>query len=889
MELDIKHYNSVILAALLHDIGKFLHRGDGKYKGSHEEASATFIENHKGKLRNDSLYDIDLVRILVKYHHTTKKETIKDDYFLKQSKKENEKVWKIATIVKRADSYSCAERDIEEPPKKDVGSKRAPLDSIFSIVNLDGETHEEVSPCKYHVSTLRPSSCFPASIKTLEESEIPGLVSNFEANIPDFYNLRSLDDIINLWLNLLEKYTWAIPSDTRYEISDVSLFDHLRSSAAIAACLYKRHIMAIQQLKKMDKTDEFVFVGGDFSGIQDFIFDITNKGSGGASKRLRARSFFISLFSEVTVHKMLHALELPLLSNIFSAGGKFLLLAPNVEGVEDTLKEVKSEIEREIHDTFFNQFSFLVSWRVIKGFRKTFKVYSFFKAADDMFHHLETEKVRKCQSAFLDDSSGKWNVSAFKAYKLYETYQRSGDCKICGKGPAIFEDPDTGLKESCKICHRDKFIIGQELPKAGYVAFGKGVFDPENARDKIVIFKPIITNKGETKEGYYVELLRKPKVDDEYYLIYKIGQGQRDIKIEELKPSTGKYYANHVPTDGNGAILSFEEIAMLSRWQKEGKIYGSDLLGVLKVDIDNLGLIFSKGFENPRRIERGFNDIDRKTVSRFLTMSRMIELFFSGWIKETMSESDKKVIIEKLIALDRIDKEHSQKYLSGDQINFGNIYTVYSAGDDMVLVGPWETMIVFSIFLNLEFRRYTCNNKFITLSAGLAFVKPKHPIASAIRQAESLLKESKERGKNRITLFGTTVEWKKLPPLIDFFLFLDRKMNDKDSEIKTSFLHRLLKYHQMALSFLDDKDIKGLKYLSALSYDIGRNIVAWGDGEKEKIRKGREEFQFLQTLINEKPDASSLMYNLKVPLFWTLYKNRKPGKEGNLTEEGSNY
>ncbi len=124
-------------------------------------------------------------------------------------------------------------------------------------------------------------------------------------------------------------------------------------------------------------------------------------------------------------------------------------------------------------------------------------------------------------------------------------------------------------------------------------------------------------------------------------------------------------------------------------------------------------------------------------------------------------------------------------------------------------------------------------------------------------------------------MFGTTVEWKKLPPLIDFFLFLDRKMNDKDSEIKTSFLHRLLKYHQMALSFLDDKDIKGLKYLSALSYDIGRNIVAWDDSGKERIRKGHEEFKVLQALINEKPDGSSLMYNLKVPLFWALHRNRR--------------
>jgi CRISPR-associated protein Csm1 len=872
-EFDMKEYNSVILAAFLHDIGKFLHRGGDKYRGSHEEASAAFIANHADKLKNDSLYDIDLVKILAKYHHAIKKDSVKDDYFSGKSEERIENIWKLLTVVKRADSYSCSERDIEEPRKKDIGSKRAPLDSIFSIISLDTKSHDEENLYKYHVLKLQPSSSFPALMRALEENEIPDLVDDFDANIPSFSNFKSFDDVISLWLNLLEKYTWAIPSDTRYETSDVSLYDHLRSSAAIAACLYKRHVVAIHQLKKMVKTDEFVFVGGDFSGIQDYIFDITNRGSGGASKRLRARSFFISLFSEVSIHKILHALELPLVCNIFSAGGKFLLLAPNIEGVQDTLKEMKSEIEQEIHDTFFSQFSFLVSWKVIKGFRKAFEVYSFFKAADDMFHSLETEKTRKFQSVFHNKDSGEWDENAFRATRLYETYQATGDCKICAKGPAIFEDPDTGSKESCYICRRDKFLIGQKLPKAGYVAFGKGIFDPQNAGDKIVIFKPIVTDGYDKKEGYYVELLRKVNGGETYYLIYKIGEDEEDTNIKKGKPFLKKYYANHVPINANEAILSFEEIATLSRWQKENKIYGSDLLGILKVDIDNLGLIFSKGFENPRRIERGFNDIDRKTLSRFLTMSRMLDLFFSGWVKDIMSATSEKTVIAQLTGIESIPKEDFEKYLKSGHIDFENIYTVYSAGDDMVLVGPWETMIIFSIFLNMQFRKYTCNNEFVTLSAGLAFVKPKHPIASAIKQAEALLEESKKSGKNMITFFGTTVEWERLPVLIDFFLFLDKKFNESDSEINTSFLHRLLRYHQMALKYLNEKEIEGLKYISSLSYDIGRNIVKWD--KYNRMIKGHEEFLFLQKLINERPNKDSIIYNLKVPLFWALYRNRR--------------
>lgn len=866
----MKQYNSVILSALLHDIGKFLHRGGKKYKGTHDEATATFIKNYKNELRNDSLYDIDLVRVIASHHHMSKEDSAKDEFFFNKSDEEFERIWRLIRIVKRADSYSCAERDIEEPRRKDVGSKRAPLDSIFSIINLDNRQHGNEIFCKYHVSKLHPTSSFPAPIKELDVNEIPDLINDFETTIPNFSDYKTFDDVIIVWLNLLEKYTCSIPSDTRYELSDVSLYDHLRSSAAIAVCLYKRHV-AKRQPKRMSKTNEFIFVGGDFSGIQDYIFDITNRGSGGASKRLRARSFFISLFAEVTIHKILHELELPLLCNIFSAGGKFLLFTPNIEGVEDTLKRVKIEIEREIHDTFFDQFSFLISWKVIKGFRKEFKIYSFFKVAEEMFYSLEAEKARKSRSVLITKDDGKWNIDAFKASRLYGSYQGSGDCKICGKGPALFDDTVTGVKESCYICHRDKFIIGQKLPKAGYVAFGKGQFDPNIEGNKIIIFKPIIEDHKK-KDGYYVEILQKKTINDEYYLIYKIEEKNEDSKINETKPYFRKYYANHVPTDTKGTILSFEEIALLSRWEKEGRLYGSDILGVLKADIDNLGLIFSKGFENPRKIEEGFSDIDRKTTSRFLTMSRMLELFFTGWIKEIMTHNSKP-IIEAFSETEGIPIKDFDEYLIGSNINFKNIYTVYSAGDDMVLVGPWETMIIFSLFLNLWFNKYVCKNESLTLSAGLAFIKPKHPIASAIKQAELLLEKSKEKGKKRITLFGTTVEWDRLYELIDFFLFINKKINDTESGVNTSFIHRLLNYHKMALSYIDLQDIKSLKYISSLNYDIGRNIVKWD--KNKKIKKGKEELFVLQKFANEIPDKNSLMYNLKVPLFWALYRNRK--------------
>ncbi|MGR3220096.1 MAG: type III-A CRISPR-associated protein Cas10/Csm1 [Candidatus Anammoxibacter sp.] len=904
-------YQTVILAALLHDVGKFLHRGDGEYEGSHENASKLFIEKHSSKLANDNLYNIDLTLFLVQHHHSNKEDALEDEYFKKSFKGGEKRMRQLLEFVMRSDSYSCAERDIEEPHKKDVGSKRAPLDSIFSNINLDLKDAPENDIQRYHVKAIDTLKSFPDAINELPKDEYRDLIKEFEDNIPDLSLITKFPDVLNAWLNLLEKYTWAVPSDTRFVTSDVSLYDHLRSSAAIAACLYKRHKTSLDDGKNFDNKYELLLIGGTFSGIQNYIFDITNLGSGGAAKRLRARSFFVYIFLETIIQRVLYELDLPLVCNMFSAGGKFLLFAPNTNTVNEKLATLKKEIEKAIHGAYFNQFAFLMSWDEMHCYKSknkdkhpasALKIYNFYKIADDMFHSLETAKSQKLQNVLIDNNSDSWNTEAFKATEIYSQYNEHGDCKICGKGPAMPELYD-GIKylsdnneqseqseetNTCFLCFRDKFLIGQPLTKADYIAFARGKLTDDEKKKKIVIFNDCKDHEGNII-NYYVDLLNEQKPHEDYYLIYDINQSNENkAKFNQIKP-LNKHYANHVPVDDNKNCQSFEEMTKLSRWEKKvdknesepKQYFGSDLLGVMKADVDNLGLIFSKGFENPKKAEKGYDEVDRKTVSRFLTMGRMIDLFFSGWMKEVMTGNNKKLIIDELTGIDGIDKEGFADYLKMKEIDFSQIYTVFSGGDDMLLVGPWETMIIFSIFLNSQFRKFTSNNKYITLSAGLTFVKPKHPIASAIKQAESLLDISKEQGKDRITLFGTTIKWKGLPKLINFFLFLNKSVNDSNSNISTSFLHRLFEYHRMALKFVneDKGKIEGLKYLSALSYDIGRNIVVWNkDGT---IKNGEEDQKGLNPLFSDKPDENSLISNVKVPLFWALYRNRRIMKDSN--------
>jgi CRISPR-associated protein Csm1 len=267
---------------------------------------------------------------------------------------------------------------------------------------------------------------------------------------------------------------------------------------------------------------------------------------------------------------------------------------------------------------------------------------------------------------------------------------------------------------------------------------------------------------------------------------------------------------------------------------------GNQLIGILKADVDNLGMIFSKGLGN------------KLTISRYLTMSRMFDLFFSGWMYRILKETQ----------------------------DYQQIYTVYSGGDDLVLVGPWEKIIYFAQRLNQEFKRFTCNNENITLSAGIAIVKPKNPISASVALADKYLDMSKAGGKDRITLFDTTVKWSELDPLIEYKDMLNKGYEEFDNILTTGFIYRLLTYQQMYLD--SPRDVKKLIFHSHMYYDVRRNIterIMELEDEQKKEWFNKNIFPLILKLYKT-PVDKSIMNNLKIPVYWVLYKNRQYKKGG---------
>ena len=181
------------------------------------------------------------------------------------------------------------------------------------------------------------------------------------------------------------------------------------------------------------------------------------------------------------------------------------------------------------------------------------------------------------------------------------------------------------------------------------------------------------------------------------------------------------------------APKTFEMIAHSDKHVRE--IRGKDFLGALKADVDNLGFIFSIGFENKEET--------KLSISRFASLSRMLNYFFSVELVEMIRK------------------------------DFQDIYIIFAGGDDLFFLGPWVELIRFSEKLRDKFTRFTADNRDFTLSAGLGVYKPTLPVRNIAHSAEELLEQSKQhpidqdvKEKNAVTLFKETVEWKRFKKLL---------------------------------------------------------------------------------------------------------------------------
>ena len=336
----MKEQNHLPLAALLHDLGKFRQRAIDRYK-PHQEHSFEFV--------NTDFADFfspcgDIFKNAILHHHPERQ--------LKCAPQQLEHLTEKQVIL--ADRLSATEREDEERDAEDFvqSSLISPLSRLVGA-DKEKEFRYELTALSFDRDTI-----IPTETASIDQEDYMNLWQEFadafrKATAGKTYEPAHYQTIVAL----LHKYTARIPSATPWgqgeqkAVPDISLYDHLRTTAAIAACIE-------HELNTDDKVDEELsllsdkeesdrkicaLIKGDISGIQNFLYHIQSEG---AANQLRGRSFYLQLLTEAIAHWVLKQFDLPITNLLLASGGHFFILAPYSRTKNETKQHPKTDIRK---------------------------------------------------------------------------------------------------------------------------------------------------------------------------------------------------------------------------------------------------------------------------------------------------------------------------------------------------------------------------------------------------------------------------------------------------------------------------------------------------------------------------------------------------------------
>ncbi len=877
-------FKAVVLGALFHDIGKFYQRADENisYKNSvflsyetKKNIDTICPNSSHGYSHKHALWTFEFFKKYNDYFRTIFKneKDLGENNLTNLASYHHNPSTELQILIQQADWFSSGmdRTNIDEESLQDEKGRYnfrfTRLRPIFEEIVL--EKNEVNQKYKYEIRPLEleREAIFPKELDQLFPpigddlwQEYLKLWNKFETEFVRI-NSNNFYYLIDCYLSLLEKYTWCIPSST-HDMPDISLFDHLKTTAAIASCLYRFHknyTFTKDNVKK--RSDEkFLLLGGDLSGIQKYIFDLTNVNLRKVSKTLRARSFYLSVLPKVLITKILFENGLTATNSLMETGGRFILLLPNTNEVKEYLEKLQIQLGEWCLNEFYGELTIGLDWSVtLNGqdfMQNEAQTNPFINKIDELNRKLEIKKLQK----YSFKTNIEWEDNSFVVGIDYEKLKEDTVelCRTCGKKPSErnIRDEEGESIQICKTCYQQQ-LIGKELTHKSVFSIQKNSYN-EAQKIKNTAFHfhigetvySFVLDKEDNldfpKHSSLITAFALDKANPKIYLprhlianyVPRFGGHEIDKYIKFYRSrSTLKDEYEHV---GVGQIKTFNDLAIPpNQLENPEDKSGTPYLAIIKADVDNLGLIFSQGIRK------------RFSISRYATLSRMFNTFFCGYLN---------TLLEK---------------------NYSNIYTVYAGGDDLFLIGNWLDIINFAPDFNNEFKIYTCHNADVHLSAGIELVKRRSPVRKGAEIAEEALEEAKSitdnNGipiKNAFNLFNSVLNWEDWNWLQEWVLFFDEKLQENKSDdgqtkINSAFLYRLLGYQQMALKYLRNQQIDGLLYLSHLSYDIARNI------QTDKNPDMKRELEYLQKLKEiHNPVSRKIIENIHVPIFYALYKNR---------------
>ena len=727
--------NKVAIGGMLHDIGKVLYRAaDGR---NHSRSGYEFLKDEVGITDEEILEQ-------VLYHH---KSLLKASSVSKDSP---------AYITYIADNIAAA-ADRRTKDTEDSGFDRnAALESVFNILNGNhGNMHYRQATLEDDgtiriptAENVRYDERFYAGIRQHLKEVLSALTD--ENNIQESY--------LNSLLAAMEADLSFIPSSTdKGQLGDVSLYDHVKITAALAGCSYawleEKGITEYKEIlfdreKEFYSKDVFLLYSMDMSGIQDFIYH--QYGTDDVLKNLRARSFYLEILLENLIDELLESLRLSRANLIYSGGGHAWLMLPNTESAAEKIRIFEGKTNAWLLNTFGTELYMAsggapCSAEVLENkpegsYKELFRSVSR-KVSYNKLHRYSAEQI-VALNGIVDSGERGQDIVKIQS----KGHEGTRECRICHRSDHLKED------NLCTICDGLSKLSKAVLTSEFYAVSSE-------ARDgRLPVF-----------EGQYLvpvgkDALRKMIAEDKYYI----------RSYSKNKMYTGQSYATKL------WVADYSSAQTLGELVDESS--GIRRLGVIRADVDNLGTAFVSGFPE-----------EYQTLSRSASFSRLLSLFFKKNVNDILK---------------------NPKYYLDENGEKRNCTVIYAGGDDLFIIGAWRDIIEFSVDLQENLAAFSENT--LKISAGIGVYDEKYPISYIAAKSGELESQSKHLdGKNAVTLFTTddkdedhTYKWQefvndvlgeKLSLLSRFFGYGARKKEEAkgDSQIRgKAFLYRILELYR---------------------------------------------------------------------------------------------
>ncbi|MBL8188521.1 MAG: type III-A CRISPR-associated protein Cas10/Csm1 [Acidobacteria bacterium] len=649
-------------------------------------------------------------------------------------------------------------------------------------------------------------------------------------------------------LAILKRFTWAVPAALSGAGADVSLYEQTRSAAALSICWHRAGWPVDAQLTAPIDQQLGWLVKGDLSGVQDFLYMLT---SAGAARGLRGRSFYLQLLTETIAEWSLRRWDqTPTTNLLYAGGGHFYLLLPVGAANDETQWR---ELQRKLAEKL---------WNAHRGDLGCTLARVELNVCDLTTPGRLAERWTELAQASSAQKERKWSELGSTAMfeRLFTPQQRGTTaeemCQICQHDFDEDRDghPAEGEPRKCSRC-RGFEELGRKLRDVQHlVRFNVG----ETAVTGDIDWEAILGSFGQTVElAQDGEPMPPAPAGTQNIIVERVNEWWQPNE-QELFENAGcptqygwRWLADAIPCkrdeqndylydfDNRPDIAEFSDLSVASQ--------GVPWLGVLRMDVDNLGEVLRDGLQGAA------------SLARLSTLSETLRLYFEGWVPQLC-----------------------KKYNQGQTAlaNGDAAYLIYAGGDDLFVVGGWSILPRLAREIHDDFADFV-GGQHITISAGIAIEHAKYPLYQFADDARVAL-DDHAKGlrpiKDAICFLQTTLGWEQFGDVNDWHNRLlailadgmPRSLLTRLSEIHASYAENAQKQRSLATaSGISPEQIKEqiqyARWQWRLVYQLSQT--------SERNAKHKAELTALQEALVRDDKLIGL---LRVLARWTELQSRNP-------------